>query len=88
MSASPPLSPAAAAPPCAPRQLCLRCDNRHGCRTPEPLCLTLPRAPEERRLAGRALMARRGLLRRCAACALFTACWRPADYRAAVEDES
>lgn len=67
---------------CTPRRLCLRCDNRHGCRTPEPPCLTLPRAPDERRLPGRSLMARRGLLPRCQDCPLFRQCWRPGDYRA------
>ena len=70
--------------PCPPeRRLCLNCDNRHGCRTPEPPCLRLPRADEERRLAGRALMQRRGLLARCPDCGHFRLCWRPADWRAA-----
>ena len=67
------------------RRICLACDNRHGCRTPEPLCLRLERAPDERPLGGQALMARRQLLAECESCELFRRCWSPDEYLAKLE---
>lgn len=63
------------------RRTCLACDNRHGCRTPEPACLRLERSEAERLLGGRVLMQRRGLLVECEACGLFRRCWSPDEYR-------
>ena len=62
-------------------RLCLNCDNRHGCRSARPLCLDLPRRSSERRLSGRQLMARRGMLGSCQTCELFRRCWTSEDYR-------
>ncbi len=63
------------------RRTCLACDNRHGCKTPEPLCLRLERSDQERILSGRVLMQRRGRLAECEACGLFRRCWSPDEYR-------
>jgi len=68
-----------------PGRICISCDNRHGCRTPEPLCLRLERSDDERRLQGRSLMARRGLLAECEACCLFRRCWAPDEYRSRLQ---
>lgn len=63
------------------RRACLACDNRHGCRTPEPVCLRLERSDSERLQGGRILMLRRGLLTACEECELFRRCWSPDEYR-------
>ena len=55
--------------------LCINCDNRHGCRTGDPLCFELELGPSERTLPGREVMLRRGLLRRCRRCGHFRQCW-------------
>jgi len=67
--------------PCDPehgpkRRLCLNCDNRHGCKTPEPACLMWPRTPAEARLTGKAFMAARNAVAVCTACPLWRACYR------------
>ena len=67
--------------PAPRRRVCVACDNRHGCRSPQPPCLRLERSPAERRLGGRALLARRGRLAACRGCALFRRCWDPDSYR-------
>lgn len=71
-----------------PRRTCLNCDNRHGCLTPQPDCLELERGPDEMRLSGRQLMARRQLLRRCTECGLFRRCWTTETYRATLRGEA
>ncbi len=63
---------------------CLNCDNRHGCRTPQPRCLRLTREAAELYLRGKELMRRRGLLAACARCGLFKQCWRRAEYERAL----
>ncbi len=63
---------------------CLRCDNRHGCRTPAPLCEALEALPAERLLGGRERMARRGLLERCPECAHYRQCWNAGAFRRAL----
>ena len=65
---------------------CAGCDNRHGCRDGQAICLILERAPDEKRLRGKALMRKRGLLDRCPACAHFKRCWGASEYRKACED--
>ncbi len=62
------------------RRLCLNCDNRHGCRTGQPICLGLEPEPDERYLSGRQLMTRRGLLPRCRRCGHFRQCWSTDKY--------
>lgn len=73
--------------PAAKRRLCINCDNRHGCRSEQPACLTLRLTEAERRLSGQRLMVRRGLLGQCAACALFRRCWNGEAYRRQLELE-
>jgi hypothetical protein len=63
---------------------CLNCDNRHGCKGGLPPCQCLEREESEAGLRGKALMARRGLLRHCPACPLFRQCWTEEAYRRAL----
>ena len=65
-------------------KFCLNCDNRHGCRTEDPLCHGLTLREDERWLTGQQLMARRGLLETCRLCCHFRQCWSEQRYRKAV----
>lgn len=64
-------------------RFCLNCDNRHGCKTEEPICLGLEPAAEERYISGQKLMARRGKLDLCQRCGHFRQCWSSDKYRRA-----
>ena len=63
---------------------CLNCDNRHGCRTGTPYCLTALRNPDELDLRGKDLLRQRGLLRVCGRCKLFRQCWQRSQYERAL----
>jgi len=63
---------------------CLNCDNRHGCKGGLPPCLRLEREPDEKRLRGRDLMQRRGLLERCSRCRDYKICWAEGEFEAAI----
>ena len=63
---------------------CINCDNRHGCKNGLPPCLRLERGPDEKRLRGKELMQRRGLMARCGRCRDFKGCWSQEDYEAAI----
>jgi hypothetical protein len=69
-----------------PIRFCLGCDNRHGCRSAQAICLELERAPDEAAMPGRQFMRRRGLLAACAGCALLRRCWSDDDYRRALAE--
>ncbi len=64
-------------------QLCINCDNRHGCAYSEPLCLVLRRTDDEMLLGGHDFMITRKLLAQCRDCDLFRRCWDMRDYEMA-----
>ena len=63
---------------------CLNCDNRHGCKTEEPLCLKIEPRAAERFFSGKRLMVSRGVLCRCRRCGHFRQCWSTEKYRRAL----
>ena len=63
---------------------CINCDNRHGCKGGLPPCLRLERGPDEKRLRGKELMQRRGLMLRCSRCRDFKICWSQGEYEEAI----
>ena len=66
---------------------CVNCDNRHGCKTATPVCLSMEREPDETALRGRELMVKRSALSLCRRCKDFAICWPRAEYDAAVAKE-
>lgn len=64
-------------------RVCIACDNRHGCLSPDPPCHAIARVPGETGLRGLDVMARRGLLDACRCCAFFRQCWGGEEHRAA-----
>lgn len=64
---------------------CLNCDNRHGCKTEQPLCESLTLDQAQRWVPGKELMRRRGMLDKCRNCGHFRKCWGADAYRRALE---
>ena len=59
---------------------CIHCDNRHGCKSGEPLCLVLMKKKRVRDMRGKDYLRSIRKIDICKCCPYFRACWKEEEF--------
>lgn len=59
---------------------CINCDNRHGCKSQAPLCITEMMENNVADMAGKQYMVQQKKVDNCRSCPFFRSCWRMEEY--------
>jgi len=65
---------------------CINCDNRHGCKSRTPPCLTHMAEQGIRGQSGKEYAVRARMIGECETCPFFRSCWNSEEYDRALRE--
>ena len=67
---------------------CINCDNRHGCRSDVPPCLSHMGECGAKGVSGREFMRETRRIAECEGCPFFRSCWNSEEYERSLREGS
>ncbi len=67
---------------------CINCDNRHGCKSRTPPCLTHMTEHGVNGVSGKEYLIEAHQIRECETCPFFRSCWNSEEYEGRVREAS